>query len=98
MVHPKNRFDRRKVNNKFKKRRVMDTPSTEIRTFDLDMSIASMKENLRPLLENFLFRSGIIKEGEEVIELNLEPFFNLKDTDFTKLRYTIQKVKESEID
>lgn len=73
----------------------MDTlPSGDIRYYDQEISVGNVKEHLRPLLENFLFKSGILKDGEEVIELNLEPFFDLKDTDTTKLRYTISKVKE----
>lgn len=95
-MHPNNRYDRRKINQKYKKRRVMDTAS-EVRVVDQEISVGNVKEHLRPLLENFLFRSGIVKEGEEVIELNLEPFFDLKDSDTTKLRYTISKIKESEI-
>lgn len=94
-MHPKNRYDRRNINQRFKKRRVMDTlPSGDIRIHEQEISVGNVKEHLRPLLENFLFRAGIVKEGEEVIELNLEPFFDLKDTDTTKLRYTISKVKE----
>jgi hypothetical protein len=92
MNHPKDRFERRKVNQKYSRRKPMDTP--EINTFTKDISVGNIVDLLRPQLEDFLRRSTIIKESDDVIEVNLEPFFPLTRDDTVQMKYTIQKIKD----